>query len=649
VTRGQLGVSWLGRHAVVTMPAELDSANSADVSDLLSAVAAEDPEVITGDLTSTTFCDSAGMHAIARASEHAALGGAELRLAVGDSPVARILQLTGLDQVMPLYHDVQQSLDTPRAGSGPGGQVAQPVAGAERPAETIRDMAGELRKALLPTALPVLPQARIAACYLRTSPGPATGGDWFGAVPLGGSSVALIAGEVAGHGVAAAAAMGQLRAVLTELLAAESDLATVLARTDAFAGRTDALRAATLAVAVLDPGDGTLRYATCGSPPPLIVSASGAGRFAPSTGTGPLGTGSAPVLATTVVQPGEVVMLYSDELIERPNRTLEEGMAELAKVAAGAAAGRTLPAATASTAADRVCQLSVELLAPTGYAGDVAALAAQRLPVAAPELHLELPAAAGTVRGMRRSFSHWLSQLDPLVQDQDALLLAAAEIITNAAEHAYPPGQPGPVEFHAMLDGDGQLECRILDHGTWRTPDLASPWRGQGLMVAAQLVDQMRIQHLPRSAASVRGARGTLVTLRHQLRRPAIVAAGATAEASAPFAGPPFSVEASADGPGARATVQGPVDSATAYRLAGYLLAACRGGTVPLTVDLSAVTHLGRAGVRALYQVKEQLNAYQRELALVAAPGSSADVVLTLAQLPHTSGITGPSAQPEHK
>jgi anti-anti-sigma factor len=627
------------------MPAELDSANSADVSDLLSAVTAEDPDVITGDLTSTTFCDSAGMHAIARASEHAALGGAELRLAVGDSPVARILQLTGLDQVMPLYHDVQQSLDTPRAG--PQGPVAQPAAGAERPAETTRDMAGELQKALLPTALPVLPQARIAACYLRTSPGQATGGDWFGAVPLGGSSVALIAGEVAGHGVAAAAAMGQLRAVLTELLAAESDLATVLARTDAFASRTHALRAATLALAVLDPGDGTLRYATCGSPPPLIVSASGACRFAPSTGTGPLGTGSAPVVASTAVQPGEVVMLYSDELIERPNRTLEEGMAELAKVAAGAAASRTLPAAAASTAADRICQLSVELLAPTGYARDVATLAAQRLPVAAPELHLELPAAAGTVRGMRRSFSHWLSQLDPLVQDQDALLLAAAEIITNAAEHAYPPGQPGPVEFHAMLDGDGQLECRILDHGTWRTPDLASPWRGQGLMVAAQLVDQMRIQHLPRSAASVRGARGTVVTLRHRLRRPAILAAGA--EASAHAAGPPFSVEASADGPGARATVQGPVDSATAYRLAGYLLAACRGGTLPLTVDLSAVTHLGSAGVRALYQVKEQLNAYQRELALTAAPGSSADVVLTLVQLPHTSGITGPSAPPEHK
>ena len=94
--------------------------------------------------------------------------------------------------------------------------------------------------------------------------------------------------------------------------------------------------------------------------------------------------------------------------------------------------------------------------------------------------------------------------------------------------------------------------------------------------------------------------------------------------------------------------MHGPVGPATADRLAGHLLAACRGGTLPLTVDLSAVTHLGRAGVRALYQVKEQLNAYHRELALIAAPGSPADVVLTLVQLPHTSGIPGPSAQPGH-
>jgi anti-anti-sigma factor len=71
--------------------------------------------VITADMTATTFCDSAGVNALARAYELAAAGGIELRLALGDdSPATRVIQLIGLDQVMPHYHDVQQSLATPR-------------------------------------------------------------------------------------------------------------------------------------------------------------------------------------------------------------------------------------------------------------------------------------------------------------------------------------------------------------------------------------------------------------------------------------------------------------------------------------------------------------------------------------------------------
>ena len=107
-------VRWSDRHAIVTMPAEIDATNSSDVSDLLAAVAGESPEVITADMTATTFCDSAGVNALARAYEVAAAGGIELRLALGDSPATRVIRLIGLDQVMPLYHDVQQSLATPR-------------------------------------------------------------------------------------------------------------------------------------------------------------------------------------------------------------------------------------------------------------------------------------------------------------------------------------------------------------------------------------------------------------------------------------------------------------------------------------------------------------------------------------------------------
>jgi anti-anti-sigma factor len=110
------GVRWSGRHAVVTMPTEVDITNASDVSDLLAAVGGGSPEVITADMTATTFCDSAGDHALARSRELAAASGSELRLAVGDSPAARVFQLIGLDQIVPVYRNVQQSLATPRNG-----------------------------------------------------------------------------------------------------------------------------------------------------------------------------------------------------------------------------------------------------------------------------------------------------------------------------------------------------------------------------------------------------------------------------------------------------------------------------------------------------------------------------------------------------
>jgi serine phosphatase RsbU (regulator of sigma subunit) len=130
---------------------------------------------------------------------------------------------------------------------------------AERRYRAAREIVTELQEALLPTGLPVLPRARVAARYLVAGQDQAAGGDWFDAVTLASGAVALIVGDVVGHGVAASAAMGQLRAVLNELLIAEADLMNVLERADGFAARTPALRAATLAMAVLDPGDGTLR------------------------------------------------------------------------------------------------------------------------------------------------------------------------------------------------------------------------------------------------------------------------------------------------------------------------------------------------------------------------------------------------------
>ncbi len=517
-----------------------------------------------------------------------------------------------------------------------------------------RGIVAVLQEALLPAALPVLPRARMAARYLVAGQEQSAGGDWFDAIPLAGGSVALIVGDVVGHGVAAAAAMGQLRAVLAELLAAEADLGHVLERADAFAARTPALRAATLALAVLDPAAGTLRYTTCGHPPPLVIGIDGAARYLEGTGTGPLGTGSPPVLATSALALGELVLLYSDGLVERPDRTIAEGMAELAVAAAGAIAEAPAEQALAPAeqalalaadpaadpaAAERVCQRTVELLTRTGRADDITALAAQRLAAPVPALRLELPSERPSLTTARDAFAGWLSRLGAAADDAEALHLALVEVFTNAIEHAYPRGEPGIIELEATLGDDGNVECRVTDHGSWRQPDPADADRGHGLMVAGQVVDQLLVSHPPRLAGGTAGSRGTIVTLRHRLGRPAVLASGhGSAHAGHP-ADPPFAVDTSiAESATARALVRGPVDITTADQLARRLLSVSRGGTVPLVADLTGVTQLASAGVRALYAVSGQMAAHGQDLTLITAPGSAAHLVLDLVRLAHIAG-----------
>ena len=145
----------------------------------------------------------------------------------------------------------------------------------------------------------------------------------------------------------------------------------------------------------------------------------------------------------------------------------------------------------------------------------------------------------------------------------------------------------------------------------------------------------MDVHHPPQPPGAPRGARGTVVTLRHRLRRPAAVTCAAGPALAARPNCAPFEVNSGVDGPVVWATVHGPVDQDTAGSLRSQLLIACRGGTLPLRVDLSAVSHLGGPGIAALYEVSQQLAVYQQELSLAAAPGSVAAAALGLAGLPN--------------
>lgn len=528
-----------------------------------------------------------------------------------------------------------------------GGKAPMPEAASWTRRESIA-----VQEAMLPPGLPVLPQLRIAARYLP-APGEVPGGDWFDAFPLPGGRVALVVGDTAERGIIASAAIARLGAVLRQSLTLEPDLAAVLAEADGFAARDIALRAATLCVAVLDPADGRFCYTTCGHPPPLVAAQDGTARRLPGGGARPLGVGPSPLRAwsgpagspaasgltpsvgSAVLGPGEVLLLYSDGLVERPGRTLDSGLADLEIVAGDAAGNPALAAWAAGTPAERVSQLTVELLTRGGYGDDVTTLAAWREPDPPAPLDVEAPAGPGAAAALRRALDGWLEGLGVALGDRQLAELSVTEVVANAVEHAHPAGEFGLVRLEAAVGGDGYLETRVSDRGRWRVPGIIDPDRGQGLSVAAQFAAELRVSHPPQDAGEPPGARGTVVAMRHRLRRQPMLAPLAVGPA-ARMAYPPFAVELTAPGSAPCVRVAGPVDLTTAGRLENGLLTASLAGVLPLSVDLSAVTILTSAGVRVLYQVASQLAAHGRELTLISEPGSPAAALLDLARLPRT-------------
>jgi anti-sigma B factor antagonist len=96
---------------VVVLPAEIDVTNSGEVYQQLTAALSPGVSTVIADLTSTSFCDSSGVHAIVRAHERAAARDVGLRLAVSpDGSVRRVLQLTGADDVVPVFASVSEAI-----------------------------------------------------------------------------------------------------------------------------------------------------------------------------------------------------------------------------------------------------------------------------------------------------------------------------------------------------------------------------------------------------------------------------------------------------------------------------------------------------------------------------------------------------------
>src|SRR4051794_6101204 len=202
------------------------------------------------------------------------------------------------------------------------------------------EIAETLQLSLLPRSLPRLDRLAVAARYLPGVRGTRAGGDWYDVLPGDDGRVALAVGDVVGEGAPAAAVMGQLRSALAGYLLEGHEPARALDLLDVFAGTVDGAAVSTVTCLLLDPATGALLHASAGHPPPLVLDGDGA-RYL-TGGEGPalaLPVRAAHRQARTTLAAGSTLLLYTDGLVEERHRTLDDGMARLADVAAGGRAG----------------------------------------------------------------------------------------------------------------------------------------------------------------------------------------------------------------------------------------------------------------------------------------------------------------------
>ncbi|MGW7055319.1 SpoIIE family protein phosphatase [Streptomyces sp. NPDC054887] len=223
-----------------------------------------------------------------------------------------------------------------------------------------------LRRSLTNSALPDVSGLELTGRYLPASDH-AVGGDWFDVIELPGGRTGLVIGDVMGHGIHAAAVMGQLRTAVRTLARHDIAPAELLRSLDAVVTDLGEDEMATCVYAVHDPVAGECVIARAGHPPPAVATAGGDLTFLGGSPGVPLGTGGRDFRTQRVpLPPGSLLVLYTDGLIEARDRDLDEGMGRLAR----ALAGRERPL-------DELCDSVLEQLLPRPAVDDVAVLLAR--------------------------------------------------------------------------------------------------------------------------------------------------------------------------------------------------------------------------------------------------------------------------------
>ncbi|MFI8388705.1 SpoIIE family protein phosphatase [Streptomyces sp. NPDC085540] len=229
-----------------------------------------------------------------------------------------------------------------------------------------RQAALTLQRSLTNSALPEVPGLELTGRYLPASDHD-VGGDWYDVIPLPGDRTGLVIGDVMGHGIHAAAVMGQLRTAVRTLARHDVPPARLLRSLDAVVADLGEDEMATCVYAVHDAASGVCVIARAGHPPPAVVTPGGAVTFLDGPPGTPLGTGGQDFRTEEVrLPPGSLLVLYTDGLIEARDRDLDQGMAQLAEALR-----------QVEQPLEELCDGILRLLLPRAQQDDVAVLLAR--------------------------------------------------------------------------------------------------------------------------------------------------------------------------------------------------------------------------------------------------------------------------------
>jgi serine phosphatase RsbU (regulator of sigma subunit)/anti-sigma regulatory factor (Ser/Thr protein kinase) len=355
-----------------------------------------------------------------------------------------------------------------------------------------------LQRSLLPRSLPRQAAVQVASRYLPAGTGVAVGGDWFDVIRLSGSRVGLVVGDVTGHGIRAAATMGQLRTAVRTLADIDLEPGELLTRLDDVVARladeeglppdgdgiTDL--SATCLYAVYDPVTRRCSLARAGHPPPAVVTPDGTAEFLDLPANPPLGLGGLPFEeAETELPEGSLLVLYTDGLIESRQRDIDTGLTAMRKVLRDVRVGAGGPPHPAPSL-ESICDSLVDALLPERAEDDAALLVARTRALPADRIaSWDLPAEPAVVAGARARAAGQLAAWG-LEQLTFTTELIVSELLTNAIRHAQPP-----IQVRMILDD--ALSCEVSD-GSSTAPHLRRAGGydegGRGLLLVASLAER---------------------------------------------------------------------------------------------------------------------------------------------------------------